>query len=744
MKKKIYVLLSALTLLTSVGTTACAQPASDSSTVTQPSADSSVSSQPSVDSSVSEPSADSSTSETHESTETPTQKYSCTIIPDSYGTITTDKEEYAVGETVTVQITSKTADVAPAALNVNGTEQAVEGSEAKVTMTAGGLILKAEYRHVLTDFTAVSDLTSITVTPIEGAEYSIDDGEFQSNNSFTGLLPDTSHKISVRIAASGNLRASNTVTKTLSTQNKRYLIADLLMQISSLDENPLALKGDFSIQRYLGGAFYDETLFDNELYFSDDLYYLNSAFQDDGTNKIFKQVAKGEDGLCENVYLNYDNTLVEETLPSAERFDEAYANTFDDLTLRDIELTDDGRFYVDGTKIAADKGKSIFSLLTTYSDNLVSLYFSVDDSGKLASIEAYSTYSTEVTVDMQPSTLTYVERITLDVTDPSNLGVTQVQSKQFDKTALQTTFSLLAEGNYTADVVEEDFRQNITEYKYYATGNDIQITSPTGYVSGYHDTEDGLAAYDLVSKEDAVSLKGRRDYPEEGSTVAGTLPTFDIDANLFNYKGGNTYTLEGRFGLYQFLPRILPDRFLDICRSSEALQGDATISILSDSVVISYVYEDRYGYQGTITSTLTDIGSTEAPYDFDSLYSPYTTPTSWEELNSEFYDLLVEYIKDPSLLPFYWLPADMDNSSNLLSYSYQEALEKDMLELLTFFPDWDKAYSYLENYRQTLLDAGFEEYQSYHFRKGDIDLFFTSPEIIGQTERKVILWVYRV
>lgn len=671
------------------------------------------------------------------------QSFSCLVVPDGYGTITTDKERYVVGETVVVTVTASEDGVTGDAILVNGVETPLEGNKAEVLMVEGGLVLKAEYRLVLDDFTAVSDRNSITVTPIEGAEYAIDDGDYQQDNVFSGLAEGSSHEIRVRLAAKDDLRASEPVTKTLATKSERDLTEELLEQLSYLDETPLSMKGAFSVKRVLAGSVYDETLFDNQLYFSDDHYYLESTFSDDGTVMLDKETVKGEDGLCKNVYLNYDNTLVTTDIPSAGTFDETYPNPFVDLTADDFTMTADGRFQLNVEDLDEEDASYIFSLFTSYSDQLVSLYFTVDGGGQLSGIEAYGVDAEKVTVDFQELTMVYEERINLSVAEPSSLGVTAVQSKSFDKSGLENIFGLLAQGNYTADIVEEDFRQNITEYSYRASGNDVQITAPSGYIFGYHDTDGGLAAYDLASTGGSLSLKGRRDYPKEGSTVSGLLPRFDIDADLFN-KSGDTYTLEGRFDLYQFLPRILPDRFLDICRSSEALPDKATIQLLSDSVVISYVYEDRYGYQGTITSTLTDIGSTKPTYDFDTLYKAYTTPTSWEEFNPEFYDLLKEYVKDPSLVPFYWLPEDMDNTSNLISYSYKEALEKDMLELLTVFPNWGKAAYYLDGYEKVLLDAGFEEYEDYHYRKGDIDLFFSFPEIIGQSQRTVYLWIYRV
>ena len=713
MKKKSF-LLPALALLTLAGTTSCTF----------------------VDAS----------SQQSSSVPSQTQGYACTIVPDSYGTITTDKEIYALGESVKVTITAKDPNaVAPDALVVNGTEQALDGTALEVKMVEGGLVLKAEYRAVLTDFEVVSDNTSITITPISGAEYRLDDGEFQAGNVFTGLESGSTHDVSVRIAASGNLRASKIVTKTIATKTVEDLSLDLLDQLKKIGEDPLSLKGDFAIQRYLDGTFYDETVFDNELYFSSDRYYLRSSFQDDGTVKLFNETMKGEDGLCKNVYLNYDNTLVLQDIPNAASFDKTYFNPFADLTTDDIEKTDDGRFAIKMNSLPKSDGETMFSFLTTYADPLSSLYFTLDESGSLSAIEAYSTYDTEVNNPngFGDSLLTYVERITLSVAAPESLDVSMPQEKDYDTTVLKMTMDLLAQGNYTADVVEEDFRQNVTSYSYRASGNDILVTSPTGYLYGYHDTDDGLVAYDLVSKNGSVALKGRRDYPQDGD-VKGLLPAFDIDLSLFNPAGTNTYTLEGRFNVYQFVSRILPDRFLDVCRASEALPDKATISILSDSVVISYVYEDRYGYQGTVTSTLTNIGTTTAKYDFDALYAPYTSPTSWEELSPEFTKLLTDYIGDPSLLPFYWLPSELDNSENLLSYSFKESLEKTELELLTVFPNWDKATVYLDGYRDTLLDAGFEEYEDYHFRKGEISLFFSFPEVIGQAQRTVFLWIERV
>lgn len=675
-----------------------------------------------------------------------TETYGVVIVPDSYGTITTDKDSYAVGETVTITVTAKDADnVVADTVTVNETEVEVgiDGT-ATTTMVENGLVLKANYRQAIDDFTVSSDFNSITVTPIANAEYKLDDGEFQDNNVFTDLEEGTTYQVSVRIKAKGLLRASSTLTKSVATKSTAALAQNVVEQLQMLDYGT-GFSGSFKVQRFLDGAFYDETLFDNELYYAADHYYLKSDFADDGTEKLYLEYAPDENGNAQSVRLNYDNTLLYTPLDSNLDFYDTYGNPFYDLEASDLTLLSDGRYSLDIQKLTDSQEKRIFKFLTTYELPLNSFFITLDADGKIQTIDAYATNSSSTPgMDGTGSyNLVLEEEIVLTVADPSTLSVALPQEKSFNKTALEATFDLLAEGNYTADIVATDFRNNVVRERYLATGDGILLTDSDGYLTGYQDTEDGLVCYEVSPDGSQVALRGNRTYPHADESVAAMLPTFDIDANLFNPYGSSTYTLDGRFALYDFIDRILPDRFLDLTMSGYALDGKADVRLEEDSVVVSYTYEDFYGYQGTIVSTLTNIGTTSPAYDFDALYVPYKTPTSWKELSTAFYDLLVTYVEDPEKIPFYWLSEEEDTLENLTGFSFKESVEKTELVLVVTFPNWAKANKFLQAYYDVLVENGFTQSNERYFAKDGASLFFSYPEVIGHEERSVYLWINR-
>ncbi|MBO4934200.1 MAG: hypothetical protein J5441_03395 [Clostridia bacterium] len=97
--------------------------------------------------------------------------------------------------------------------------------------------------------------TSITVTPITGAKYKLNDGEWQDSNVFTGLLPNTAYAISAYIAENDDHIASD-VSVAVEITTAKGSVAGTVVTISGTERYDEVLTATVTdVPEYLGGVY---------------------------------------------------------------------------------------------------------------------------------------------------------------------------------------------------------------------------------------------------------------------------------------------------------------------------------------------------------------------------------------------------------------------------------------------------------------------------------------------------------
>ncbi len=97
--------------------------------------------------------------------------------------------------------------------------------------------------------------TSITVTPITGAKYKLNNGEWQDSNVFTGLLPNTAYAISAYIAENDDHIASD-VSVAVEITTAKGSVAGTVVTISGVERYDEVLTATVTdVPEYLGGVY---------------------------------------------------------------------------------------------------------------------------------------------------------------------------------------------------------------------------------------------------------------------------------------------------------------------------------------------------------------------------------------------------------------------------------------------------------------------------------------------------------
>ncbi len=664
----------------------------DSSTTT--SSDSSSADDSSVTDSSSSPDQDSSSSP-----ETPTtnNNYGVTILTSRYGYATVDADIAKAGETINISVTCTAEDgVLSAGVKVNGVEHLGLNGDGiiQVEMEEGGLLVEPLFKSVLTEeVTFASSDVKVVVTEVENGEYRIDGGQWQDSNTFTGLSENEDHTVEVRIKAHDDLYASDAVSLDVTTKSENSVLSNILYQL----QDGIAFKGTYTVARWWGGSFYDETIFDQELYVSSDQYFLDSCFADDGTEKNHVDYRRGSDGNAYSAVLNYSNEVV--LTDTGTDFYDNYYNPFEDVTESDFERVDDDRFLLN---IKEDTLSQYFTLyFTRYSAPVDYLYINVDAAGDVSGIDLYSTH----TGTMNGSTTEYYEHVSLETVSYDEISAVQPITASFDTSSLDWVLKSLQNHNYTANIeITHNWYSNVNA-TYEAFGNGVIITEEGGYPYGYLETDNGLTLFDVnVGSDGTATLKGRNGYPIEGQTLDDVLPAFDISADLFSIYGSSTYTLRDIYSLYDYAYRLAADAIIDDYYIDYIVDGSLDITINTDSVVISYDWYDIYSFQGTATTTITNIGITQASYDL-STYEDFSSSaiTKWSEFNTGFYDALAtKFDIDPDeVIPFYY---DEDHP---WGDWYESNLSTIYLPVAEYFSSKADMAEFGNTYGDMLIEAGF-------------------------------------
>ena len=614
------------------------------------------------------------------------------FVSTTQGSATADRELYAPGETVTITITSAVDGLIPAGAEINGTQVLeISNNQVTATMVEGGLVVRPLFKEVLTDVEVSYGDQMIQVEAIANGEYRLDDGEWQDSNIFL-VDEHSSHTVYARIGAHDGLAPSDPVSKEVTTIATTDLVTDVIMQLGM---GELAFAGSMNIARYLGGSFYDETVFDQEVFMGTDSYYLRSSFADDGTVQRLFDYRRGADGKAYSTSLNYDNTVI--SSPTDIDFDADYANPFADLNSTLFTRVDAFTLSYDCTA-DPETAKAVDDYMTTHDQTPVNLFIHLDGAGQVIGISSYSAWEFTSAVGIGA----FYCQLELSVVPQTQVEMVQPLELTYNPQNLNMVCQMLRANNYTAKVtVDEDYASPYST-TIEAFGNGALIIPDNGSRAyGYIEREGGLSAFDVTSDEQSQTIFKERFNKPAAQSMAELMPSFDVDPALFSPYGSSTYTLRDLFNIYDYAERLLPDAIMDSNTTSMVLDGTLDINLTGTGVTIAYDFEDIYGYGGTTTIEISKIGSTTSSYgNIEDRFVEYFNPTSWEELDRDLYKLLVSKFGSVDHIPFYY---DTDYGV----YSWSPSSDGSLVYVTSRFPDTTTAQNYVDAYVALLTEKGF-------------------------------------
>ena len=614
------------------------------------------------------------------------------FVSTTQGTANADKELYAPGETVTITITSTTEGLVPAGAVINGTEVLdIENNQVTTTMVEGGLVVRPLFKEVLDDIQVDFGDQTIQVEAIPNGEYRLDDGEWQDSNIFE-VEPESSHTVYARIGAHDGLAPSDPVSKQVTTLDTNSLISTAIMQ---LGVGELAFSGGMNIARYVGGSFYDETVFNQEVFMGTDAYYLRSSFADDGTVQRLYDYRRGEDGKAYSTSLNYDNTVI--STPTDIDFDANYENPFVDLNSSLFTRVDAFTLSYD-CEADPETARAVDDYMTTHGQTPVYLFIHLDGAGNVIGISSYSAWEFTAAI----GTGAYYCQLELSVVPQTQLEMVQPLELTYNPNNLNMVFQMLRSNNYTAKVtVDEDYASPYST-TIEAFGNGALVIPGNGSRAyGYIEHEGALSAFDVTTDASSNTIFKERLQKPEAKNMAELMPAFDVDPALFSPYGASTYTLRDLCNIYDYTSHLLPDTILSSNTASMVLGGTLDIHLTSTGVTIAYDFEDIYGYGGTTTIEISKIGSTTSSYgNIEDNFVEYFNPTSWEELDRDLYNLLVTKFGNVDHIPFYY-----DTTYGISRWS--ESSDGSLVGVTSRFPDSTAAQSYVDSYVILLTEQGF-------------------------------------
>lgn len=672
----------------------------------------------------------------------------CSFVHSQYGEVKFTNATYIPGKNVSLTLTSFNPSVhAPYGVKVNqDVIQATDGTVA-ISIPESGAIIEPLFRRALTDFEVHSTDTAIFVEEFDNAQYKLDDGEWQSSHSFLNLEANSEHTVSVMLKEEGDLYASEVLTKTISTQITDYFVDDVL---DKLTDGEIAFKGTLNTYQMISGISSEpvitKTVFDNELFMSNERYYLKSAFADDKQVKQQIDVRRGNDDKAEVGSISIDNTITYRETDTS--YSSNYLNPLWNFVSNDFTQISENTLSLNVKNKETD-ANALGKYLVNHVDDsngepfeLKGFYIDLTDSGEIAGLRAYLYYTT-TGYDYK---FDYWDELTLTVTDATNLDMLDVQKLTFDDTQLSSTLTALQAGNYHADInityaLGASSSYSYDSYKEENGQRGVVVSLASGNQYGYHDTDEGMMMYDVFhTGENTVSLRGRKNYPSENTTVDSHFPKFNVATALFEYYGGNSYGLKNKLGIYSFVNQLAPDTVFADSPIGDIDAGSFRFNLVSEGVSISYTATDRYGYQYTVSTTINKIGSVEKPFDFADNFVEYQVPTSWEGVDPELYSLLLTYVDDPEQIPFYY-------DDNYGFESYGETVTKDSIQIKVHTPDETSGNNFYNAYVQKILDAGYtkntDSLPTYVKGKYKISINIKAYDWSHQNEKAIFIWIYK-
>ena len=101
--------------------------------------------------------------------------------------------------------------------------------------------------------------TSVTLTPVSGAEYRVDGGEWQKSNIFTGLLPNTTYRFTVRLVETSKTKASPASAELTVNTNKSSAAAPDAPELSAVEGYKIVIHTDEGLEYSIDGGAHWQT-----------------------------------------------------------------------------------------------------------------------------------------------------------------------------------------------------------------------------------------------------------------------------------------------------------------------------------------------------------------------------------------------------------------------------------------------------------------------------------------------------
>lgn len=439
-----------------------------------------------------------------------------------------------------------------------------------------------------------------------------------------------------------------TITATKDNSSTTYdltIVHNLEIATKSL-QGELALSGDI-IQRDSSGEVLVQV--DVVSYISDERYYYRSELDGEIGNE-FSYVAD-ENGYLATEYLNYDNTVVQESYGSNYVFKELYYNPFTiyDLSESDYSLNDHGTYTLTlpiTDEVVDSEILEYYGLVDVY----ISYYFCYDAFGFITELNLTlnddSTISKlDFDVALEYGSGKEIVEVSLEVSDPYTIGAYTTSYETTEESQrLQTFFNEVNKGNYTATVTIET-EGLATNGFIYALGDKLYYgTDAKQYL--YFDTKDGVEFARVGWDGSEYTLTGYNwRYPIANESAISYIPTIDIAAELFEYDEiSEHYNIRDEQGIlnYAELGIIDWDYFISDYNS---LIEDSLMLYLDDvgGLVIIYEYQTMYGTYGTSTTYIYNVGETDETIFDNAAYYPYDSDCStWSEFDSDLYEKAYE------------------------------------------------------------------------------------------------------
>ncbi len=439
-----------------------------------------------------------------------------------------------------------------------------------------------------------------------------------------------------------NSSSSNSQHIDIPQQILNTLKQDLVLQID-LEKSAVDKQTDeksnveqTKMKTYLGSEEYWNYEYVDDLALNESHYFKNS-----NGNVVKKMISMDNQSIVEEEVYLYGETLI---------FDEVYYNPFKSLTKSQIKKINDSTYTI--SDLSDEQLESIHVQLTLYYGMIATIDIIVDENGIVQSLtyEAYYDYG-----DYSPYLIGYAFNGTFLNKSELEIKNIEVRPHQDYHDPLQEKLNLLQNQNYAFTYTKIDPDGKIEDEIY-----DVTITSDMIFVHhikkgvideyGWMNTESGLVKFSVEETDDAIYFNA---LGKENSslTIQDYLNDFSLSAEAISFNGIDYY-LDTGYGFYSYLDHFLPNQCVEDLKDARVIDdGSLTLSLEDDQMAIHYTISGNLWEARIVVTQFSDV---QIPYD-SYIYQPFTNPTSWEEMEDFYNELLT--MMDESLIseiPFYY------------------------------------------------------------------------------------------